>query len=199
MELRLLITRFRMVTLGLRRRIYRHARQHRPPREGHISVFANSSTSRERNALGPRAPPCPPCCSCLSNLKPLAKPEHGQSYRPGSLQVLAQLSSLQHLTPRDPKLSHRKVTLNAYPPAEDLEKHCFKKLEAASADVVEDEVQTPLLICLKDVVQLLENGDPAKCMFLGEVKTLGPHYKVNFTVDLVLLGAHERTTRLVLA
>ena len=103
------------------------------------------------------------------------------------------------LTPRDPKLSHRKVTMNAYPPIEDLEKHCLKKLEAASADVVEDKVQTPLLICLKDVVQLLENGDPAKCMILGEVKTLGPHYKVNFTVDLVLLGAHERTTRLVLA
>ena len=91
------------------------------------------------------------------------------------------------------------MTLNAYPPDEDLEKHCLKKLEAASADVVEDEVQTPLLICLKDIVQLLENGDPAKCMFLGEVKTLGPHYKVNLTVDPVLLGAHERTTRLVLA
>ena len=56
------------------------------------------------------------------------------------------------LTPRDPKLSHRKVTMNAYPPAVDLEKHCLKRLEATSADVVADEVETPLLVCLKELI-----------------------------------------------
>lgn len=76
------------------------------------------------------------------------------------------------LTPRNPKLSHRKVTLNAYPPAENLKKHCHKKLEATSAGVVEDEKETSLLVCLKEVIQLLGHGDPAKCMYLGEVKPL---------------------------
>ena len=83
------------------------------------------------------------------------------------------------------------MTLSAYSAAEDLEKNCLKKLEAARADVVKDKVEIPLLMCLKEVVQLLRHGDPAKCTYLGKVKLLEPHYKVDSIFDLVLLGANK--------
>lgn len=49
-------------------------------------------------------------------------------------------------------------------------------------------------MCLKDVVLLLANGNVSHCMYLGEVKSRGSHYKLNFVVDLVLLGANKKTT-----